>query len=617
MIIADSIGAIVMVNRSVERMFGYGPGALLGRPVDILVPQRFRPLHVGRSEESYAETNSTNVGGSLFGQRTDGNEFPIEVTINPIDTGGDLLVLILVADISKQRDAEKHLEQMEARYRGLLEAAPDAMVVVNSSGEIVLLNIQAEKRFGYRRDELVGQNVTNIIPEGFAERLIADALRSREDALAQQIGAGIELSGLRKDGSAFPIEIMLSPLDSVEGFLVTVAIRDITTRKNMERLKDEFVATVSHELRTPLTSIAGALGLLIANAAGKLPDSAARLVTIAYANSQRLVRLINDILDVEKLEFGQVVFRLQRLDVHSLVEHAIEANRGFAEGYGVRVRLIDRTGSCAVHVDADRLLQVIINLLSNAVKFSPVGEEVTVAVEPRPAAVRISVRDKGPGIPRNFRAHVFEKFTQADATDARQKGGTGLGLSIVRQITTRLGGEVGFDDAPGGGTIFYVNLPSVDHRRRQDCHHDEGSETAPIGAGAPIMRKTARPAILHVDDDVDVLRLFAETIDASVDLVSVESLGEARRTIRGKHFDLVVLDLLLGAESGLDLLPDLYDVDHRQIPVIVFSARCADLTYHGQIEITLDKSRTSIDALLANVLDWLAIPTSQATVGTA
>jgi PAS domain S-box-containing protein len=311
MIIADSIGAIVMVNRSVERMFGYGPGALLRRPVDILVPQRFRPLHVGRSEESYAETNSTNVGGSLFGQRTDGNEFPIEVTINPIDTGGDLLVLILVADISKQRDAEKHLEQMEARYRGLLEAAPDAMVVVNSSGEIVLLNIQAEKRFGYRRDELVGQNVTNIIPEGFAERLIADALRSREDALAQQIGAGIELSGLRKDGSAFPIEIMLSPLDSVEGFLVTVAIRDITTRKNMERLKDEFVATVSHELRTPLTSIAGALGLLIANAAGILPDSAARLVTIAYANSQRLVRLINDILDVEKLEARVRAGRLQ------------------------------------------------------------------------------------------------------------------------------------------------------------------------------------------------------------------------------------------------------------------------------------------------------------------
>jgi len=423
---------------------------------------------------------------------------------------------------------------------------------------------------------------------------------------------------LRKDGSAFPIEVMLSPLDSVEGFLVTAAIRDITTRKNMERLKDEFVATVSHELRTPLTSIAGALGLLIANAAGKIPDSAARLVTIAYANSQRLVRLINDILDLEKLEFGQVVFRLQRLDVNSLVEHAIEANRGFAEGYEVRVRLIARAGSCTVHVDADRLLQVVINLLSNAVKFSPVGEEVTVAVEPRPAAVRISVRDKGPGIPRNFRSHIFDRFSQADATDARQKGGTGLGLSIVKQITTRLGGEVGFDDAPGGGTIFYVDLPSVDHRRRRDCDYDEDSEPAPVVAGAPIMRKTsARPAILHVDDDVDVLRLFAETIDASVDLVSVESLGEARRQIGTKHFDLVVLDLALGAQSGLDLLPDLYDVDHRKIPVIVFSALCADLTYQGQIEITLDKSRTSIDALLASVLDWLAMPTSQAIVGTA
>src|SRR5687767_10290117 len=162
-------------------------------------------------------------------------------------------VITPAGDNPEHTKAEKHLIQMEDRYRGLLEAAPDAMVVVNQSGEIVLLNLQAEKQFGYSRDELLGQKVNNIIPQGFAERLIADGLRSAEEALAQQIGTGIELTGRRKDGSEFPIEIMLSPLESAEGILVTAAIREISARKHMERLKDEFVSTVSHELRTPLT----------------------------------------------------------------------------------------------------------------------------------------------------------------------------------------------------------------------------------------------------------------------------------------------------------------------------------------------------------------------------
>ena len=165
---------------------------------------------------------------------------------------------------------------------------------------------------------------------------------------------------------------MLSPLESAEGILVTAAIRDISLRKDMERLKDEFVSTVSHELRTPLTSISGSLGLLVGHWAGKLPDSAARLLTIAHTNSQRLVRLINDILDIEKIEFGRVVFKLERIDVRALVEQAIESNRGFAEGYDVRVRLDAASAEGAVNADPDRLAQVVTNLLSNAIKFSPV-----------------------------------------------------------------------------------------------------------------------------------------------------------------------------------------------------------------------------------------------------
>jgi signal transduction histidine kinase len=237
------------------------------------------------------------------------------------------------------------------------------------------------------------------------------------------------------------------------------ALRYAIERKRLDRLKDEFVSTVSHELRTPLTSISASLGLLMGKAAGNLPEPVVRLLAIAHQNSERLVRLVNDILDIEKMQSGRVVFNFARVDVRSLVEQAIEGNRELAEGYGVRIRLEDAHAVCDVRADPDRLAQVVTNLLSNALKFSPAQDEVVVAIEEATDVVRVSVRDHGAGISVDFKPHIFERFAQADAGDTRQKGGTGLGLSIVKQIVDRLGGEVGFADAPGGGTIFHVALP--------------------------------------------------------------------------------------------------------------------------------------------------------------
>ncbi|HEY1982889.1 MAG TPA: ATP-binding protein [Xanthobacteraceae bacterium] len=252
----------------------------------------------------------------------------------------------------------------------------------------------------------------------------------------------------------------------IEGRGFLRAIRNAIARKRSERLKDEFVSTVSHELRTPLTSISGALGLLMGNAAGNLPRPMARLLSIAYANCQRLVRLVNDILDIEKMEAGRVVFNFSRVEMRQLVARVIEANQGFAEGYGVRIRLEAAGAAAEVRADPDRLAQVITNLLSNAIRFSAAGDEVVVAIEKGPDNVGLTVRDYGSGIPVDFRPLVFEKFAQADARDARQKGGTGLGLNIVKQIVERLGGEVGFGDAAGGGTVFHVQLPCWDHVAR-------------------------------------------------------------------------------------------------------------------------------------------------------
>ena len=237
MVVVDQAGKIVLLNVQAEKQFGYRRDELVGQQVKSIIPEGFaeRLIADGTRTAAQALAQHMGTGIELVALRRDGSEFPIEIMLSPLESAEGILVTAAIRDISVRTAAEKHLAQMEGRYRGLLEAAPDAMVVVNQRGKIVLLNVQAEKQFGYRRDELVGQQVKNIIPKGFAERLIADGTRSAADALAQQIGAGIELVARRKNASEFPIEIMLSPLESAEGILVTAAIRDISVRKAAEQ----------------------------------------------------------------------------------------------------------------------------------------------------------------------------------------------------------------------------------------------------------------------------------------------------------------------------------------------------------------------------------------------
>jgi signal transduction histidine kinase len=255
------------------------------------------------------------------------------------------------------------------------------------------------------------------------------------------------------------------------------ALRYAGQRKRLERLKDEFVSTVSHELRTPLTSITGSLGLLMGQATGSLPGPMVRLIEIAHQNCKRLVRLVNDILDIEKLESGRLVFDKKRIAVRPLVEQAVETCQAFAGRGGVRLRIEnDINAVFDVRADADRLSQVIANLLSNAIKFSAQDDEVIVTIENGIDLVRVSVRDHGPGISAEFRPHIFGRFAQADATSTRRRGGTGLGLYIVKQIVDRFNGVVSFMDAPGGGTIFKVELPNWGGQ--SDRRHEQQLATA-------------------------------------------------------------------------------------------------------------------------------------------
>jgi signal transduction histidine kinase len=368
----------------------------------------------------------------------------------------------------------------------------------------------------------------------------------------------------------------------IDGRGILRAVRYATERKRLERLKDEFVSTVSHELRTPLTSISGSLGLLMGNAAGSLPPPMGRLLAIAYNNCQRLVRLINDILDIEKIEAGRMGFNFSRVAVRSLATQAIEANRGFAEGYGVRVRLEEGDAPADVRADPDRLLQVVTNLLSNAIKFSPAGGEVVVAIEKTADTVRLTVRDHGPGIPADFRPLIFEKFAQADAGDARQKGGSGLGLSIVKQIVDRLSGEVGFTDAPGGGTIFFVQLPCWDH-------------VANLAVDREAKPGAAR--LLLCEDDLDTALTMREQLrQVGFATDFAYSVGDALIRAQATQYHAILVDIRLPDGDGVSLIVRLRALpQYGDTSIIVVS---------GDAGRGHDDSRSSE----LNVLDWLSKP---------
>lgn len=490
-----------------------------------------------------------------------------------------------IALIKSIEVSQKAFKNSEARIRAVVDTVLDGIITIDGKGTIETFNPAAERLFGYAAEEVIGENVKVLMPEPYHSEHDGYIQSYRDTNEAHIIGIGREVTGRRKDGSTFPMALAVSEMAVSGTQMFTGIVRDITVQKQAEKIKNEFVSTVSHELRTPLTSIKGSLGLIQSGAIGELPDKLKSMLDIAYSNSDRLVRLINDILDIEKIEAGKMDFQMAPLDLGPLLEQAIEANKGYGEEHGVSFVLSSDLPEARIEGDHSRLMQVLANLLSNAAKFSPDGSNVDVRLEQHEGNFRVSVTDNGPGIPEEFQDKIFGKFSQADSSDTRQKGGTGLGLNITQAIMEQHGGSIGFETEVGKGTTFFFNLPALQERE---------------AVQATAQADKSQYHILICEDETDIAKLLDMMLKQdgfSTDIAT--SAADAEALLGTNTYDAMTLDLALPDKDGITLLKELREKPKtRDLPIIVVSAKAVE-----------GSKKLNGDAI--GVIDWLEKPIDQ------
>lgn len=367
----------------------------------------------------------------------------------------------VAARTSELEQAMRTLRESGERIANIIEASNDAFIGADLEGRITDWNTQASRMFGWSRAEVLGKSVTMLLPQAFRAGMESAFAAFRHTGRSGLLEQRLERVVVNRDGVEFPVEMSASLAGEGASAFFSVFLHDISERQKIDRMKTEFVSTVSHELRTPLTSIRASLALLADGLAGELEPDVAALVNVAYQSCERLVRLVNDVLDMQKIQSGKMEFHVQVQPLLPVVSHAVEAMQGYARERGVALvcQGDDGADGLVAPVDRDRIEQVLTNLVSNAVKFSERGGTVTVRVGAHAGRARIDVADQGCGIPPEFRDQVFKPFAQADSADSRRKGGTGLGLSICQSLVEQHGGRIGFDSEAGKGTVFWVELP--------------------------------------------------------------------------------------------------------------------------------------------------------------
>ncbi len=570
-------GSYLAANPALARIYGYdSPAELMSHVRDIS-----RQVYVEPERRTLftrvLETAGTISDFESLVYRKDGSIIWISESARAVrDAEGRLCYYEgFVADITRRKQVEDELQRREIKHRALLDAMPDLMFFINHEGTLLSYRTGKGRMWRVSLEELIGQRVSDLLPEKSAQ------------AAQQYIQQALETGTMQVFEFQFPIEGMLHDYEArlvVSGHNEVLAIvREITERKKAERLKNEFVSIVSHELRTPLTSIRGSLGLIIGTMAQELPPRVRSMVEIAHKNSERLVSLVNDILDIDKIESGKMVFDLQPVDIYPLLEQAIETNRAYGEQFGVTFVLDKSLSDGQVYADSDRLLQVLANLLSNAAKFSPRGGTVHLSLTRNKSALHVAVRDSGPGIPEEFQPRIFQKFAQADSSDTRQKGGSGLGLSISKAIIEKMGGTIGFESAVGAGTTFYFDLP---------VWQEEGMVYDSV---------QHHPRVLICEDTPDLASMLSLMLNHhgfNTDIAY--NTEQAKQFLASNQYAAMTLDLVMPGQSGIDFIRELRAREQtRYLPIVVVSA-------------IAQQGRQELEGGAFEVADWLDKTTDHA-----
>jgi PAS domain S-box-containing protein len=469
---------ITLFNQGAEKIFGYTTQEVIGQPLDLLLPGRFTKAHrqhVVDFTQTAGKARRMGDRQEIFGRRKDGTEFPAEASISRLNVGGEQVFTTILRDISDRKQAEKALEQLSRQNELILNSVGEGLCGVDLQGKTTFINPAAAKLLGYSAVELLGQSIEVLLPphkvDGTAYALEESPLSEAFHAALQQglVHQGMDELFQRRNGSVFPVEYMCTPIREQGAIVgVVVAFKDITERQIVERMKDEFVSVVSHELRTPLTSLHGALRMLSSGLLDSQPAKGKRLLDIAVDSTDRLVRLINDILDVQRIESGKVAMEKKACSVADLMAHAVDVMQAMADKTGVTLA-IDPLAAF-LWVDSDRIMQTLTNLLSNAIKFSSPGSTVWLKAQEQEKYVLFQVKDQGRGIPSDKLESIFERFQQVDTSDARNHEGTGLGLAICRSIVQQHDGQIWVESALGEGSTFYFTLPLYRSEVRHEAH---------------------------------------------------------------------------------------------------------------------------------------------------
>ena len=630
MIATDLEGHLLTCNPSAERMFGYTademlsdlkvqdlfPAGELERVGKLLVQRIDHVIEVGASENVLklylryvtSFTASRVRGFEIQCRRKDETSFPAMLNLSAIrDPESKVTGLLAIAtDLSATKRAEQALRVQEKRASELdkqkefiLASVADGIIGTDTIGRITFANPAAAAMLHSHPTDLVGLSAYTVLHPRPAQEAQVPAATAEEHSrawrafLIRETVSGQDVFH-RPDGSSFPVEFTMTPM-AANGMATgsVLNFRDISQRDALDRMKDEFISTVSHELRTPLTSIRGALGLLSAGLLHELNDKTANLLRIAVSNSDRLVRLINDILDLERMQSGRAPLSFRQCAMEEIAQQAVDAMLPVAEAANVTLRL--KTEPCKVHADSDRLLQVMMNLLSNAIKFSPPFSEVTVKTMKSADGALVAVVDEGRGVPHDKLELIFDRFQQVDASDSRQKGGTGLGLAICRTILEQHGGRIWAERNSDRGSSFFFCLADMPSTTQE--------EPPQLVRSLP-----EEGVVLLCDDDEQTRTALKSSLEQhGYEVVEAETGAEAVAYAEGVGVDAILLDLTLPSMSGWQTLRSLKDNPNTSmIPVVVLSVFDApdriSLANHPEGWVTKPHLEQSLMRELARVI---------------